>query len=162
MKQLILIRHGKSSWDYQVSDKDRPLKEKGIADAQLVAGKFKELDVKIDFAYSSPANRAFHTGMIFLRTLPVALKNFRVEESLYDFSGDHVQNFVKTLNNAWNTVLIFGHNHALTTLANRWGNRYIENVPTAGLVHIVFDVQEWSNSTKGITKNSIFPKHLKP
>ena len=29
MKTLILVRHGKSSWDYAVNDKDRPLQRAG-------------------------------------------------------------------------------------------------------------------------------------
>ena len=39
MKKLILVRHGKSSWEYSVSDRDRPLSERGINDALLVSGK---------------------------------------------------------------------------------------------------------------------------
>ena len=30
MKELILLRHAKSSWDYNVEDRNRPLSEKGI------------------------------------------------------------------------------------------------------------------------------------
>ena len=30
MKSLILVRHAKSSWDFGVTDKQRPLEEKGI------------------------------------------------------------------------------------------------------------------------------------
>ena len=30
MKRLVLLRHAKSSWDFNVSDKDRPLTEKGV------------------------------------------------------------------------------------------------------------------------------------
>ena len=30
MKELILLRHAKSSWDYAVADRDRVLQEKGI------------------------------------------------------------------------------------------------------------------------------------
>lgn len=160
MKQILLMRHGKSSWDYKVSDQNRPLKKRGMKDAEKVGKKFKTLAISIDAAYGSPANRAFQTGMIFLSEAGFALENLRIQESLYDFSGECVEDFVKEMDDARNTVILFGHNHAFTLLANQWGDRYIENVPTAGLVHIAFDVQNWAAITKGITKHILFPKNL--
>ncbi len=161
MKQLILMRHGKSSWDYEVSDKDRPLLQRGINDAHLVSNTFKTKAPKIDFAYSSPANRALHTSMICLRNLNFDLNQFRVDKALYDFSGDNVQRFVEKLDNTIQVVALFGHNYAFTSLANTWGDQYIENVPTAGLVHIIFNTEDWSKISKGKTEQAIFPKHLK-
>ncbi len=37
MKQLLLLRHAKSSWEYSVEDYDRPLSEKGINDIDKVS-----------------------------------------------------------------------------------------------------------------------------
>ena len=161
MKQLILMRHGKSSWDYDVSDKDRPLQERGINDAHKVSKTFGLHAPKIDFIFSSPANRALHTSMIFVRNLEYDLSNFRVNHMLYDFSGNSVEQFVQQLDNAMDTVALFGHNNAFTSLANTWGDQYIDNVPTAGLVHITFGVVDWSKISRGTTKQMIFPKHLK-
>ena len=161
MKTLILVRHGKSSWKYSVGDKDRPLLPRGIADAILVADIFNEQNIPIDAAFSSPANRALHTSMIFVRQLYFSLDKFQVVNELYDFSGEYVLQFIKGLEEDLNTVVIFGHNHAFTHIANSLGNSYIENVPTSGLVHLEFDVDHWSSIEKGITKQTIFPKQLK-
>ncbi len=161
MKQLILMRHAKSSWDYEVSDKDRPLLQRGINDAHLVSKTFKVHAPKLDFIYSSPAIRALHTSMIFVRNFDYDLAHFRVDKSLYDFSGDSVQRFVEQLDNGLETVALFGHNYAFTSLANAWGDQYIDNVPTAGLVHITFGVDDWSKISKGTTKQMVFPKQLR-
>jgi len=161
MKTLILVRHGKSSWEYAVGDKDRPLLQRGINDALLVADNFNEQAIPIDAAFSSPANRALHTSMIFVRQLYFSMDRFRVVNELYDFSGEYVLQFVKDLDDDLNTVLIFGHNHAFTHIANSLGNSYIENVSTSGLVHLEFDVDHWISVEKGITKQTIFPKHLR-
>lgn len=155
------MRHGKSSWEYGVSDKDRPLKERGINDAHLVSKKFLEGKVPIDFAFSSPANRALHTSMIFVRNTGFPLEKFQVTEELYDFSGKSVGDFVRSLDDTIGTIAIFGHNYAFTTLANTWGDQYIDNVPTAGLVQIQFNEAKWSKISKGTTSQVIFPKHLK-
>lgn len=161
MKTLILFRHGKSSWEYSVGDKDRPLLPRGISDAILVADNFNEQELPIDAVFSSPANRALHTSMIFVRQLYFSLDKFRVINELYDFSGEHVLQFIKGIDKTLNTVVIFGHNHAFTHIANSLGNSYIENVPTSGLVHLEFDVDQWSSVEKGVTKQTIFPKQLK-
>lgn len=161
MKTLILVRHGKSSWEYSVGDKDRPLLERGIKDAHLVSDRFHEGAPKIDMIFSSPANRALHTAMIFCRQMYFPLDRFRITERLYDFSGDEVLQFIKELDNASDTIMIFGHNHAFTHIANSLGNTYIENVPTSGLVQLKFDVDGWASIHKGITEQTIFPKVLR-
>jgi phosphohistidine phosphatase len=161
MKNLILVRHGKSSWEYSVNDKDRPLLQRGINDGHLVVESFKQKDVNVDAIFASPATRAMHTCLIFLRQLHFPYGQFEITNELYDFSGDDVLQFVKNLDDSLDTVMIFGHNHAFTHLANALGNKYIENVPTSGLVYLTFDTNNWGTLERGITINTIFPKHLK-
>tara|TARA_R110002012_G_scaffold64739_1_gene170129 strand:+ start:4087 stop:4569 length:483 start_codon:yes stop_codon:yes gene_type:complete len=160
MKTAILVRHGKSSWEYNVSDRDRPLMERGIKDVNKVAKEFSSNSIHIEAAYSSPANRALHTAMIFLRTINFPFTKFELSNELYDFSGEDVYRFLKGLNNDQDTVIIFGHNEAFTHIANSLGNMYIDNVPTSGLVQLKFDRNDWSAVTKGITVQTLFPKQL--
>ena len=161
MKTIIFVRHGKSSWDYQVDDKDRPLKERGINDAHLIAAQLKTMKLQIDWSYSSPANRALHTCMIFLRNLNFDFQRFQVTNVLYDFSGESVLNFLKALSDDLSTVLIFGHNYAFTSLVNMLGDEYIDNLPTSGMAILKFDIQRWQNLKKGNTEKVIIPKELR-
>lgn len=161
MKKLIMVRHGKSSWEYDVADKDRPLKERGINDAHLVSKTFLKDRPIIDYIFSSPANRALHTAMIFSRNLKFDLQKVQIVDDLYDFSGSSVQSFVESLDDRLGNVMIFGHNYAFTNLANSWGDQYIENVTTSGLVEIRFETKNWESISNGKTEQVIFPKHLK-
>ncbi|CAM4260569.1 SixA phosphatase family protein [Zobellia nedashkovskayae] len=161
MKTLIMVRHGKSSWDYSVSDKDRPLQERGVNDALLVSSEFKSQTQKVDAIFSSPANRALHTCMIFVRQLNLPLSSVQIKNELYDFSGESVFEFISNLDESLDSVLIFGHNHAFTHVANSLGNSYIDNVTTSGLVHLNFNVDNWNLVEKGTTKQTIFPKDLR-
>ncbi|WP_350291448.1 phosphoglycerate mutase family protein [uncultured Croceitalea sp.] len=161
MRTIIFVRHGKSSWELNVSDQDRPLKERGINDAHLVSKVLKSWGVHIDFTFSSPANRALHTCMIFLRNLDFDLNKLLVSSELYDFSGESVLRFLKQVSNDYKTILVFGHNYALTTLVNTLGDRYIENVPTSGLTKIEFSIENWEKITKGKTTEVVFPKELR-
>lgn len=161
MKNLLFMRHGKSSWELEVSDQDRPLSQRGITDAHMVGKKISAEHLQIDFAYSSPANRALHTAMIFLRNLKYPLSNFEISTDLYDFSGNEVLDFIKRVDNNLQTILVFGHNHAFTYLVNSLGDSHIENVPTSGFVHIKFDEDSWANISQGTTIKTVFPKQLK-
>ncbi|UWX53961.1 histidine phosphatase family protein [Maribacter litopenaei] len=161
MKNLLFMRHGKSSWELDVSDQDRPLSQRGITDAHLIGNKLFKNSIKPDFAFSSPANRALHTAMICLRNLKYPLAKFQIVADLYDFSGNQVLDFIKKTDDTRGTIMVFGHNHAFTHLVNSLGDSYIENVPTSGYVHLQFKQDTWANISQGKTIETIFPKHLK-
>ena len=161
MKRLIFVRHGKSSWEYDVGDRDRPLKERGINDAYLVAEHYREYYDNGCTMISSPANRALHTAVIFGRVLDYPVESLRILSSCYDFSGESVLETIRTQDADDKTLFVFGHNYALTSLVNALGDQYVENVPTAGLVELQFKAAHWKDISRGKTIHQIFPKHLK-
>jgi phosphohistidine phosphatase len=161
MKTLYLVRHAKSSWKHDVDDHKRPLKERGERDGQLVSNKVsKEIDPPQKII-SSDATRALSTAQFFKDALHIPDANFETSHDLYDFSGQNVMRIIKSLNDDLNSVMIVGHNHAFTSVANMLGNRYIDNVPTCGFVMLQFDEKKWSNITTGKTVKTIFPRELK-
>ncbi|MFM1878497.1 MAG: hypothetical protein RLZZ241_1363 [Bacteroidota bacterium] len=159
MKELIFMRHGKSSWEYPVEDRDRPLGVRGIHDAKKVARKY---DVKAfpEAIYSSPANRALHTCTLFVKTLNLDFKDLKIIPELYDFEGERVMYFIKHLNQDLNRVMLFGHNHAFTALVNALSGNEIGHVPTAGLVHLEFEAMDWKHLAMGNVKQLLFPKNI--
>ena len=161
MKIITLVRHGKSSWEFNVSDRERPLKQRGLNDANLVSKYFKNNGIMPDFVYSSPANRALSTCRIFLKNLEISKGKLEIVENLYDFGGHQVIDFLKNLSENYNNVMIFGHNHAFTSICNIFGDHYIDNLPTSGLVTIKFDVDHWEAIDNGHSSLIIFPRDLK-
>ena len=160
-KKLILIRHAKSSWEFNLPDEERPLINKGITDAKLVANYLKEKIKNCDAIFASPAKRALSTCNVFSSILNLRNDKIEIVDDLYDFEGEKVINFIKSLNNEYKNVMIFGHNHAFTSISNIFGNKFIDNVPTAGVVVINFDTNDWKKINKGQTELLIFPKQLK-
>ena len=76
MKTLFLIRHAKSSWDDPaLSDKDRPLSDRGRRDAPKMGKRLAKRDVKPDLILSSPARRALTTAEIIAKKLDYKLKD---------------------------------------------------------------------------------------
>jgi phosphohistidine phosphatase len=161
MKTLYLVRHAKSSWKHDVDDHKRPLKKRGEGDGKLVSEKVKSEINPPQKMISSDATRAFSTAQFFKKALNISDANFETDHGLYDFSGQNVMRIIKALNNNLDSVMIVGHNHAFTSIANMLGNRYIENVPTCGFVMLQFDEKEWSEITTGKTVKTIFPRDLK-
>lgn len=161
MKTLILIRHAKSSWSHDFSDIDRPLSKRGTSDANLLSKELLNYGIEVDAIFSSPANRALTTCRIFLKNLNLPLKLLEIREDLYDFEGRQVADFVHNLDDKYHQVVIFGHNHAFTAIANRFGDKFIDNVPTCGLVMLRFAVESWKDIDNGHTKMTLFPKELK-
>ena len=161
MKTLVLVRHAKSSWEHNVGDKERPLKKRGNTDAKLVSTAFKNRELELDKVYSSPANRALLTCKIFINNLNIDKHELVIVEDLYDFGGEHVISFLKKLDENYQNVMIFGHNHAFTSICNIFGDSFIDNLPTSGLVVIDFDVKSWAKINKGNTRFTIFPRDLK-
>lgn len=161
MKTLILTRHAKSSWEHDLTDLDRPLSERGINDANLLSNELLTYHLKPDAIFSSPANRALTTCKIFMDTLNFSPKLLTISDKLYDFGGRQVADFIHDLDDSLDNVMIFGHNHAFTEITNNFGNKYVDNVPTCGVVMLQFNVDSWKNIDKGHTKLTLFPKHLK-
>ena len=161
MKELILVRHAKSSWKYDVRDADRPLGERGITDAHLIAQALEKNLKGIQAIFSSPANRALHTCMILMREMGLPLASLHVVGELYDFSGEGVSAYVRSLDDSLEKVMLFGHNNAMTHIANKWGSKYLENVPTCGVVHLSFPVNSWKEISHGDTLQTVFPKNLR-
>ena len=69
MKTLYIVRHAKSSWEYEgIKDIDRPLNKRGINSAYLISSVLNKKVPCPDVFISSCANRALHTAMIFSYT----------------------------------------------------------------------------------------------
>ncbi|ALJ03949.1 hypothetical protein APS56_01740 [Pseudalgibacter alginicilyticus] len=161
MKRIIIVRHAKSSWKHDVIDHERPLNNRGGEDANLVSKHLKAYNVNPDLILSSDAVRAKTTAEIFISNLNFTKKKVNLIHDLYDFAGHNLLNVIKSTDNSVETLMIFGHNHALTFFANTYGSKTIENVPTSGVVVIEFAIDSWKNLESGHTSFSIFPKDLK-
>lgn len=161
MKNLILIRHAKSSWEYNVIDHERPLKDRGITDAKIVLEEFNKYDFKIDKVLISDANRTKLTAEIFKKTLEINPEICDYSHDLYDFSGELLTKVIKSCDDSVQNLMVFGHNYAITNFANTYGDQYFENVPTSGLVWLEFNTGHWKNISQAKTKLHLFPKELK-
>lgn len=158
MKKIILVRHAKSSWDFPVHDHDRPLTDEGIKKAIRVADRTINLVGREQLIWSSSAKRAASTALLFAKQWKLDSSMIRFQEALYTFDAARLESIVKTCPNTTDLLILFGHNNAITDFVNKFGDIFIDNVPTAGLVSIIFDTNDWSAISKGKTDQTVFPR----
>ena len=110
MKTLFLVRHAKSSRDdTAMSDRDRPLNDRGKRDAPKMGERLGKRDVKPDLVLSSPATRAT-TAEIIARKLDYKVKDIVVDERLYAVGADDPLDVVRKLGDKLERVMVVGHN----------------------------------------------------
>jgi phosphohistidine phosphatase len=161
MKNLIIVRHSKSSWEIPLNDIDRPLSNKGIYNSHLIASKIKNILPKSFIIWSSKAKRARETAMIFSQNLSFSFENIDFKEDLYTFDENQLEEIIKKCENRYDNLILFGHNGAITNFVNKFGDLLINNVPTSGVVSMQFDIDDWNKLKKGKILNSVFPSHYK-
>ncbi len=161
MKNLILIRHAKSSWETPIQDIDRPLLQRGIIDAHLVASHIVSHIPKTFMVWSSIAKRASDTALIFAQNICFPIENIIYKKDLYTFDESQLEKVIKSCDNHYESVILFGHNEAITNFVNKFGDSFIPNVPTAGFVSLQFQTNYWNKIDKGKIKKILFPKDLK-
>jgi len=161
MKNLILIRHAKSSWEAPLKDFDRPLMKRGILDAHDVSANISNFLPKTYIIWSSSAARASETALIFAQNISYPIESIIFKDDLYTFDDKQLEKVIKSCDNSLESIILFGHNEAITNFVNKFGDVFIENVPTSGFVSLQFDTESWDNINKGKTHKTIFPKDLK-
>ena len=164
MKTLFLVRHAKSSWrNSELSDIDRPLKERGIRNAYQMGEHLQGNDCMPDLIITSLAARALHTAIIFARQLSFPTHRMRINGLLYHGGQSGILELLNQLDNRFDTVMIVGHNPTFTNMVNQLSDGYLENLPTSGVAQIEFDVERWAQlnmDSTGKLLDVLTPKQL--
>lgn len=160
MRQLLLLRHAKSSWDDPgLSDHARPLNARGRRAAAAVAGAMRNLGLQPDLVLVSSARRTLQT----LEALTPFDDNALVEpmDALYLASASALLDGVRKVPETVRSVLMIGHNPGLHELALTLAGegtpapgaadaakRLAEGFPTAALAEFTVAVP-WRSVAEG-------------
>lgn len=150
VRDVCFVRHAKSNWDHPgLADFDRPLDQRGLHDAPMMARKMKELHLVPDFIITSGANRARSTAEFFKKEFDISADRFVVNNRLYEASAETVYAVLREAPDSARFVYLFGHNPTLTWVANSISGVHIDNVPTCGIVHVQAILSSWSKFNPG-------------
>lgn len=161
MKKIVLVRHAKSAKKYEmVDDIDRPLEERGWADAYKMAKRIKEMKANPALFISSVGVRAYSTAMIFARGLNYEPANIRLCSSLYESGVEEYIHEVISISDAVNSVALFGHNPSITWYAHHLCPGFHEEMPTcaAVIIHSTADTWKTVGAANCSLEKFIYPK----
>ncbi|HEX7906384.1 MAG TPA: histidine phosphatase family protein [Chitinophagaceae bacterium] len=146
MKLVLLIRHAKSDWnDPSLNDIDRPLNERGKADAPIMAHRLLDKKIKIDAFISSPAKRAKKTAAVFAKEYKKEKDEIILKDKLYAAEPDIFFDVISSADDKWGSIAVFSHNPGITDFANLLTDARIDNIPTCGIFAIQVDSKHWSD-----------------
>ncbi len=144
MKQLLLVRHAKSSWaNIGQNDFDRPLNDRGNKDAPAMAERTKAKGVQIDQFISSTAVRAFTTATYFTAAYQIKPSNIIQLQHLYHAPASVYYQVIQAIDDSIETATIFAHNPGITDFINDLGLNYVPDMPTCGVFAIKINTKRW-------------------
>jgi phosphohistidine phosphatase len=144
MKKLFIMRHAKANLgEANQKDFDRTLSERGKNDAAEMGRRLKKNGIKPELIITSPAIRALKTAKGVAKEIDYSEKNILLIQEIYDADISDVIQIIRNLDDKYSKVMLFGHNPTFTGLVGYLSNQFIDNIPTAGVVQINFDIPTW-------------------
>ena len=145
MKTLTLVRHAKSSWkDNSLADRDRPLNKRGKRDAPEMGRRIAAAGVRPSLIVSSPAVRAWTTAKIIANEIGYPREFLQRDSALYLASVNGILDVIVSQDAGFNNLMLVGHNPGFTDFANYLVPGLTNNMPTAGVVSVELDTDDWS------------------
>ncbi|MYV90667.1 histidine phosphatase family protein [Streptomyces sp. SID1034] len=114
--RIVLLRHAKADWP-EVSDHDRPLAERGRADAPAAGRRLAESGIALDLALCSSAVRTRETWKLAVHELPQRPRTV-YEERMYEASLGELIALVNETPEDVSDLLLIGHNPGMHAMAD--------------------------------------------
>lgn len=157
MKRLYLVRHAKAnSIDIEMPDFDRPLTKRGEKDVPMMGGRLAARKVRPDGILTSGALRALTTAKMMAEAIGFAAERIVVDNRIYEADAGDLLGLIQGVDQGWESVMLFGHNPAMTDLVNALTDEFIENVPTCGIATIDVDCDAWAEVVVGTGRLAAF------
>ena len=115
-RRIVLLRHAKADWSDE-SDHERPLAERGRADAPVAGRRLAETGIAFDLALCSTATRTRETWKLAVHELPERPRTV-YEDRLYEASLGELIALLNETSEEVSDLLVIGHNPGMHGLAD--------------------------------------------
>ncbi|WP_150526474.1 SixA phosphatase family protein [Roseibium sediminis] len=151
MKRLILYRHAKSDWgDASLTDKQRPLNERGKSAAPVMAQHLADRNLFPDLILCSSSQRTRETLIPFIGQLTRETEIHLLDQVYRDGDGDYL-NLIRQHGGTADTLMVIGHNPATEMSASglvekgsgpEWDDMRFK-YPSGAIAVIEFNIANW-------------------
>ena len=156
-KELLLVRHAKSSWDDPyLDDHDRPLNDRGLRNAPEMGKRLQKWSIRPDVWISSTALRAIITAEMIAEEIGFPQDQIQRSQDLYHASATELQEIISELDDRIRSAILFGHNPGMTSLVANLYGLPIDNLPTCGVVHLIFNENTWLATSSALPARATF------
>jgi len=140
-KRMILMRHGKSSWETNTADFDRPLNPRGQRDSPKMAEYLIQADWQPDFAIYSTAARTTQTWELMQGTFADSIDSIGVEE-LYLATPTTILQTIAQLGDHICLPIIIGHNPGMELAVSHLARNSL-TMTTANMALLACEAETW-------------------
>jgi len=153
-RTLILLRHGKSDWNTNDDDFNRPLKKRGKNASTLVGQWLNRHKLAPDYVISSPARRALQTAEIACEAMGIRKKDIYRQRHIYLATPEELLHVLADCPVQAKRVMLVGHNPGLEELLYYLVNGHMtipedgKIMPTATFA-ILRLPEDWDNLNSG-------------
>jgi phosphohistidine phosphatase len=117
-RTLVILRHAKAERPAESADVDRPLTERGHADAGAAGAWLAAHGYHPDLVLCSPARRTRQTWHgIAVALTPNGATEVRYEPSVYEAGPSGLLTLIQAIEPRFHTVLLIGHNPTMSLLS---------------------------------------------
>lgn len=157
VRNLILVRHAEATQGGAgAKDIERELTAKGHRDAPRIGRYFYENQILPDMILCSTAQRAQSTAELMAEQLKYELSQLSYVEELYNASVRTLLSTVNQADDTWNTLLLVGHNPAISYLSEYLSGEAIGSMEPGGYVQMEFEVDSWKEVSQDSGKFIIY------
>lgn len=155
--ELILLRHGKSDWNTNETDYNRPVTDRGKRGAQRIGVWLAQNGLKPDMVISSPAERARLTAQKMMKAMGETAHYIIYDERIYEAELNDLLEVLSGISRETKRVILVGHNPGLEQLLTFLCDEEIsipgdgKLLPTAALAHLSLS-RQWNKISKNSAK----------
>src|SRR5262245_36911337 len=116
-RTLVLLRHAKADRPSGVADVDRPLTERGHADAAAAGAWLAKQHYVPDLVLCSPSRRTRQTWhSVAVALAKAGSPTVRYERAIYDGTAHDMMALMQSVDNSHHVVMLVGHNPTISQL----------------------------------------------
>ncbi len=162
MKNLLILRHAKSSWSHpNLSDHDRPLNKRGKRDAPRMGQLLAKEGLTPDVIISSTAKRARTTAETVAETCGSEGELITTRDFYHGYPEEYLHT-LRQVSNKFKTVMVVGHNPGMEELIDTLTGESVR-FTTANIAHVRLPIKRWKDlddEVEGTLANLWRPKEI--
>ena len=92
--------------------------------------------------------RALTTAQVITGVIGYPAEKIALDVRVYEAAAFDLIDVIRETDDKVGSVMVFGHNPAVTVLVNRLSETSLDNLPTCGVAEFRFDIKTWAKLGK--------------